>query len=740
MLLSLLRQRTSRILTRSGSILSIPKRNQHVNPPLTHDFDARPEGHSQSWPNGRAEKDAEPTKPAKLTGRDFNPANHDEKRSAIWQPEFLDRGAGEEAEESQPTSSVDQGLEGSAEDEDYSNQLHAQVKARSRAGRQNLHPESLEATVSAEVTVSDQNRFGQESFDSINLRGDSPFLDGLSDETFFTGATKRRDDAPVKMGKLREIMTRGDSQALFQYLCKESEDLDFMYSIPSITFIEILRQLQPKNEFAPMRGNYKSQGPKHYAILRNATQRYHTALRDRKQGYTDIVQRRLESGRDLGVSEYTQLLHLARAIWDGPTALDLMKEMLRNDVRPTLDCYNAYFEARIWADTSIPHERQRLRVIPHNQSMRRSDPNRIVARDIQVDGHRIEEEGIKWEITRMFSKMIEDGINPDAEAYLHLMTAQAREGDIRGMSSVLWNVYAVDTKALLEGQVEDEQRQKIVPDSPLYPTEDLLMVLAHAYGSNSNIPAAIRVVDHFSRRFGIPISPRVWGELLEWTFVLSTPRRKLRKTDGTASGLLPPHSVESLWNIMRGEPYFSEPNMLMYDLLIRHYARRDRYHEFIEHMRDAIRLDIRQHDEYEKLREDVKRIRHGDVVVFEEAGLSPEAVKLEELRTQRWLAFGMIVNWFKKLLAGRRWLHKDDRVPLWERRLLPDAVKEFWPYRSLDHVEYPMATGWVELYNFDGTPGRARDATTTEESDIIYSDVQGKDDEGQEPVTKDQDL
>lgn len=530
-------------------------------------------------------------------------------------------------------------------------------------------------------------------------RADSSFLDQLhKDEVRRAGPNVSVSE---KLSRLRDAMAARRPQALLKYMVQASEDLDFMNAIPEVTFIELLRQLHPEDDFSPLRSEYKGLGPKNYGMLLEWRDQFYKALRDRRQSYQDIAFKRIASGRELGLGEYTQLLNLARATWDGPTALDVMKEMIAGHMAPDLLCYNHYFEARCWSDAYHPDEAQRLRVIPYNLEMRKSFPNRRVSNDVWVDGHRVEENGIRWEITRMFTKMINDGINADTRAYCNLIIAQSREGDLRAIKSVLYRVWQVDIDKLLAG-APDSDRNKLAEDSPTYPTKELLFTLAHAFGSNNDMPAAIRIVDHFSRKYSITIPQLVWGELMQWTFVLSARRRKTRRLDGTSAGQLPLISVESLWNVMRGPPYESEPNLLMYDYLIRSFFRRDRrsLYAYIEHMREGIKLHEQECDAYDAAqREAVTALRQGEEILDYE-DLDARKLEAEALRGKRWFSFALVRKWFQLLLANQRWLKEPwEREVKWSRKMLPDAVKEFWRHQAHRPITYPMAGGRVELHD-----------------------------------------
>lgn len=509
--------------------------------------------------------------------------------------------------------------------------------------------------------------------------------------------------------RLSKAMDQKDPQTLLLEVWEATRDPVIIRTIPTSTFNEILRLLDPHNRFLPFSREYKGQGPKHYRALEPWRQEVYAALQDRRTLYRDICQRWIRSGRQLGLGGYTQLLNLTRATWDGQTAQEVMQDMLSWNVQPDLICYNHYFEARCWSDSWNPHERQRLRVIPYNTEMRQRLSKKRVKNEVPIYGHKVGTGGLKWEITRLFTKMIECGIMADVKAFSSLITALAREGDIRGVNSILHKVWDVDVDALSRSEEESRKQTQLSSTSPVYPTQNLLFIIAHAFGSNNDIPAAIRVVDHFSRKFNIEISQVVWNELLEWAFVLSTRRSKLRKEDGAQAGQLPLQSISSLWNVMVSAPYYSEPTLPMYDLLIRAFWRRKMPDAMLEHMRRGVRIDDKLFKDYRDLRCQSQNTDHADPET-PRADLWSSETTLERLKNNRWTSFVTCQRWFALVLSKQRWPNQQERTLAWERQSLPRVVEEFWRFRDRRRgVIYKMTTGRVQLQEsqevIKGSPG-----------------------------------
>ncbi len=556
-----------------------------------------------------------------------------------------------------------------------------------------------------------------------NIGADSSFLDGLDDEVSEKRSIRAfQESIPVtrKLATLQRLLVAGDSRNLLMYMKHHVEDVEFIRAIPGLTFVEVIRQLQPGDDFLPLRSDYKELGPKHYWMLSGWRGGMYKALHDRRHSYHNIMMVRIESGATLAIGEYTQLLNLARSTWDGVMALDIMKDMIANGLQPNLTCYNNYFEARCWSDAYHPSENHRLRVLPLNTEMRKESPRRFVPGHMMVDGHRVEEDGIRWEITHMFTKMLNEGISADTRAYCNLIIAQSREGHLDAIKSVLKQVWNVDVDALLAGEPDYDQ-QTLQEDSPTYPTGDLLYTLAHAFGSNNNIPAAMQIVAHFSSKYQITISQAVWGELLEWTFVLSTPRRKLRTTDGHTNGQLPLRSVESLYNVMLNPPYHGKPTMRMYDFVLRSFWRRPRNHRTVYDFLDRMREGANFHDQaFAAFTQ--SRAKLGNMLkdggVTDPLILNTQQAEVAKAWRERWYSFVLVRKWLDLILSNQKWLRNvRERENMWTRKMVPDIINEFWRFKAHKPFIYPTATGKVALEDLD-VEGRWTTKAVARESSI----------------------
>lgn len=509
---------------------------------------------------------------------------------------------------------------------------------------------------------------------------------------------------PLAKKRLLEAIRLDDPQTLLVEFWEQSRDPAILAAIPATTFSEILRLLDRRRGFVAFFREYKQWHPKHYWMLLDLDRQFHQSLQDCRTLYRDIWRRRLRSVGHMGVREYAGFLRLARNTWDGDAALSLMRDMLRRDVQPDLICYNLYFEARCWSDIWNPYERQLRRVIPYNQNIRKNHPIRTPT-DMTIKGYRIEEGGLKTEVTRMFMKMIGEGTMADTAAFCHLMTALAREGDLDGVKSTLRKIWDVDADATSEADNERQNMTLIPKDSPVYPNQALLFVIAHVFGSNNDVPTAVRLVDQFSRKFKVRIPYIAWSELLEWAFVLSTRRYNINDVRGVELGRLPLDSVHSLWDVMTSKPYCIQPGIEMYDLMIRSMWRRSRIDFMLQFVTEGVKIAQRHFQQHRNL------VRMKDYLETKGAhgadakDLAYYKRRIDVAHRRRFQSFVAVHKWFRLLLSKRRWIKdRNHYLTIWERQGIPNVIEALWRYRAARGVRYSASTGFIHLKKTSETP------------------------------------
>ena len=508
----------------------------------------------------------------------------------------------------------------------------------------------------------------------------------------------------VAKKRLLEAIRLDDPQTLLVEFWEQSRDPAILAAIPATTFSEILRLLDRRRGFVSFFREYKQWHPKHYWMLLDLDRQFYQSLQDCRTLYHDIWRRRSRSVGHMGVPEYAGFLRLARNTWNGDAALSLMKDMLRRDVQPDAICYNLYFEARCWSDMWNPYERQLRRIIPYNLKIREKHFARTYA-DMTIKGYRIEEGGLKSEVTRMFMKMIGEGTMADTTAFCHLMTALGREGDLDGVKSILRKIWDVDADTTFEADNECQNESLLPRDSPVHPNQALLFVIAHVFGSNNDLPTAVRLVDQFSRKFKLRIPHIVWGELLEWAFVLSTRRYNINSVRGVELGRLPLDSVHGLWDVMISKPYCIQPGIQMYDLMIRSMWRRLKIRFMLQYVTEGVKLAQRHFQQHQNLVRMKDYLEEKGAYGADAKDLAYYKRRIDVAHRRRFQSFVTVHKWFMLLLSKRRWIIAPRHyLIIWERQGIPNVVKALWRYRAARGVRYTAATGFIHLRKTWETP------------------------------------
>ena len=484
-----------------------------------------------------------------------------------------------------------------------------------------------------------------------------------------------------------------DPDGLLRAFAEVSTDLNYIRSIPPETFTEILRLLDPEYFVEPYKNTLDDLSS---ASLRQLGIRpLQTFFADFVGHAQDIIWKRRQAGHDLGLEDYRMLLNCARSAGDVGTADAVWDALYKNGLKPDTTCYNYYLEAKCWSGHYDAAQRHKLRVIPHNMIKRMGKQ-----RTKEFSGYQVGETwGLKLQIVRLFDRMIRQGLLGDETTFVLMMTAMGREGDLQGVKAILKKVWSVDVDNIMADEELPSEVVELYPKtSPLHPTGRLLFTIAHIFGTNNDIPTALRLVDHVARQYSLHIPREVWAQLLEWTFVLSRKRRGLRKTDGASLGQLPPASVASLWDTMTSEPYNIKPTMPMYNQYIANLNMRQMVKPTLRMMREGKQLFFTSHRDYRAaLNLYVATLQYARKIGTRHsaprARLLPLQRKLERARMRRARDYLFLKRWVRLLLGNRRW---NDKQRSWDRRGMPDAIEE-WRAFLPAKARYQVLTGTVEI-------------------------------------------
>lgn len=470
----------------------------------------------------------------------------------------------------------------------------------------------------------------------------------------------------------------------------EVHDLEFLRSIPSTTYSEIIRTVDPSHFVSKLGKLHQDLSP-HMADKLHLAPMWSVAM---EYVYTllQVLYIRRSAGIKPTFSDYMLLLRSARDLGNRAIGITLWNMLLKDGFTPNTTCYNYYMSTVIWNGIHSAGPRRKDRVIPFNM-MQRSTGRNARWRKYLVGGP----EGIRQKTMSIFDKMRAHGTVANEESFRILVTAAAREGDLSVLKTVLNRVWGIDVDAIMSGKDENKIVPKRIPrHSPLMPTSQLLFTVAHAFGINNDIPCALRVVDFIARHFDLEITPDVWHHLLQWTYVLSVERSGTAGRGGRRQGQLPKKSVQSLWNTMTSRPYCTKPTMSMYNYLIGSLAQQglsgdiemrmnEAYALFWEHQSSAYRA-------FGALSEQTHRKADGlEHQSIDQLRRDWELCEVTRRRDVWWLK-RWVRRYMYSLSFGREGDYRD-------KRFAYDLPPFMWQWRTYlpGDIFYETTTGFVEF-------------------------------------------
>ncbi|PQE07327.1 ATPase expression mitochondrial protein [Rutstroemia sp. NJR-2017a WRK4] len=563
-----------------------------------------------------------------------------------------------------------------------------------------------------------------EKFDRYKTYRSSNFDEpqSVSDSTGEPANDLRDTDAErVAFERLRRGLRMRDPQECFMALVELSAVTEnatehertssLLLQISPNTFSEILRLVDPVH-FLARHGDLRQEFSPHYTRVLGVGA---TGDHGFHQFYIKIFvfRRLINPHQPPTLSDYKMLLKAAR--WTGNVGManSTWNSLVKNHfsiqaatkVVPDTECFNHYLATLCWSDVLNPLHAHQLRTLPSNLRPRTFNrPPRTLA------AHRVgPDDGIKLNVSRYFREMAELGLVADVETLCILMVASGREADLTTVASILNRVWNIDVKKIMSNeQLEIQPVEGIAPDSALYPTAELLLAIAHIYGTNSDIPTAIRLVDLVSRAYSITIPVKVWLELLQWTHVLAARGRGVSARERQVHvGQLPSSAVLNLWSIMTSEPYNISPTMRMYDFLIGSLIMIPSVGKAQTYMLEALTLHKRHVNELNRHRvlwlTSSRDNPNSMVTAKHERDYNYRLLRVQRNRQYFRLWFVRIIHKGSKTMGN---------VKKWHQRNVPDLVRQWISYAP-NVVSYEIDTGTVELRTGARALNKARMARRT---------------------------
>ncbi|KAI2609162.1 hypothetical protein GGR54DRAFT_386652 [Hypoxylon sp. NC1633] len=512
-------------------------------------------------------------------------------------------------------------------------------------------------------------------------------------------------------------------------LMREFDLQEAVAALPRTTFTEFLRSLDPLcvARYADVTGQT------HVSVGMYQTLSMGDVIDDWgvRRLYSQLLQRMLillsalkASGHILQTEEYFYLLRAAGAASDPKGAKWIWEEMVRTqttDWRQS-EAYAEFISARFLTRplytgydktrrAVTPRDLHRSRLLLHGRRVSKLDQLRFNTRLKRLRFGLNKDTSHTEDImrmmrktgppTRLFHKLLGDGIRMNEPLLCAMMIAFGRVGSLRFISSrILDDYFGIHmTPSTSENQLGiqiapyDMQTSRVA--HRVRPTMRLMQAVVETYGSNGEIATAFALVDHISKAYDIPIPRSIWQDLLEWTYIMGSPPTSTAwKLAGMPSKIPSSSAIEVIWDTMTSAPYHVQPNFEQYNILIRNLLGRHRFGAFLPHMRRAVALYNAECREYEEVAlEYVRMINDG--VLISEAVYRYERARFK--KEKMWYDIG---TWCRQFLSSVRSFDPANPLP---NTMVPDFIREFKPFIT-NPARYRTATGYVSLLD----PARER--------------------------------
>lgn len=503
----------------------------------------------------------------------------------------------------------------------------------------------------------------------------------------------------IRTGTPRTVL-----RTLIRYILsvEREEFAFFLKGIPSTTFSEILRYLDPDHfvgAYQELHRHIATQASVEQLSLPVHEFETYYKFADLFLSEISLLIRARSHQTPLTVEDYSYLLKCARAtgnLREANSVWSALNSSIDGKIKPDVECFNNYIGAKVWSEKPKPYYFQR-------DYLYTCAPRSWGVPQTYLGASRYGENGIKGQVVELFHQMVSAGFTGNEMTFCYMMMAFAKETDMKSIDSIFQRVWGIDVGALLSTQNYERPAKKYATTSPFYPTNQLLYTIAHAYAINNQVPAALRLIDYVSRQYSIDISADVWEELLTWTYRLSFPQETWNRTfldidDGTVAPnelnrpTLPSTAVENLWKTMTSKPYNVKPTIKLIHTPIKRLIQDKRFTKALALMQQGRAI----------LRREVYALGYLLGEVRSLTSRNPRDPALKSMTEK--LHIGHIKLRKNRILI-REWVHRILTIKVefphlavheWYTEELPNIVKSFnlfLPYK----IFYPVATGQVGL-------------------------------------------
>lgn len=506
---------------------------------------------------------------------------------------------------------------------------------------------------------------------------------------------------------LRTALRTREVDNIVQCMIAGAHDAAFVCSIQPATFTEMLRLISSSRQLRELH-----QALEHSWWVRRSDLPSLNAYMGQimKALQITVAIRRSVSNVPLSLLDYKLMLRCAASTADKSLVMGLWKDLHEDGLQPDTDCYNAFMHAILWE-----RRLDKTTVGWRNPLSFRVDKYYLSARRAQRLSYAPPLGGYEMQVKALFNKLLEGSNLGDETTIACLITSFAREGNMAAVKDILRRVWNIEVDQLMTSGRQRSPPKRFVPTSPLHPTNHLLYTVAHAFGSNSQVPAALRLTDFISSSYNLPIPTKIWAELFTWTHVQSMVRSGRFKRKHCTPTRLPLSAPEKLWQTLTKPPYSVRPSMKMFHMSISNLTRFQRYDMVAQRIRDGFevyRSDVaKARAAIEALRQAKKDVAEGraprsslsSLMGMRNAGVA--TVQRDRVLIKRWcqmyMARGNGYGFVHEVMNedGTAGLAREvmyETYPDWAYTAVPDFLREFGAFGPRV-VKYRTHTGVVEL-------------------------------------------
>ncbi|KAI5817426.1 mitochondrial ATPase expression-domain-containing protein [Pyronema omphalodes] len=410
-----------------------------------------------------------------------------------------------------------------------------------------------------------------------------------------------------------------------------------------------------------------------------------------------------KTGHPFSVRDAQHILEISRHSSGATLTRKWWQALLKIGIPMDTWAYNVFMAAQCGASIHISRE---IRVTPDTVQYQANRPNGDVR---------------SWAL-QILQNMQTKGLVPSSMTFENVIFATSRLSDLSSVDKILLDVWGIDVNNIPNPQKSDTETEPVKPilqpDSPLWPTQHTLLAVTSAYCKNGQIVTAIRILDHFSRLYSLPISEPVWVVLLNWSYVYTRIRKNYKtwrtRTDAEAAsgsafanaglvensitpehpeGLnirLHPSTVEKVWNLMTSQPYEVIPTLEMWDYNIRSFLWRSMPTKAEQSIDAAISQLL---TEYTAEAQEIESKLSASETLHSESVKRLNKRVAELVRKEERLR-AAVRRWTEILVLG-----KQATSPEFAQRDVPRILEKFGPLMGeTETVRYVMKSGVVELH------------------------------------------